>query len=105
MAESTWVDTDRMAKVAPQVDELERKLGAVHDALVAGVAPLDGAAGDDAPGRAFYDTYSTTRDQIVGATRDLRTITGSIRDGITTMINGYSATEEDNIVNQPPAAQ
>jgi hypothetical protein len=101
MSETTSVDTDQMTKVMPQVDELENRLAAANNGLVADATPLENAAGDDAAGKAFYDAYSTARDQITGATRDLQTITASIRDGINTMVRGYTQTEEDNTIATP----
>lgn len=103
MGEPTSVDTDQMYKVLPQVDEIVRKLTAVHNGLVAGAGPLEDAAGDDAAGRAFRTNYTAARDQVVGPTGDLLTITGSINDRVNMMIGGYDQTEEDNTVKVPSA--
>jgi hypothetical protein len=41
MSETTSVDTDQMTKVMPQVDELENRLAAANNGLVADATPLE----------------------------------------------------------------
>ena len=101
MSEPVFVDTDRLSKISPQVDELMRRITAAHASLIAGTGPLSDAAGDDAPGKVFNAAISESGGQIIDATGALGKVSGSVNLGINTMVHGYTSTEEDNTVKAP----
>jgi hypothetical protein len=99
MADSVWVDTDRMSVVTPQVDDLARKTLAARSGLLEGLSRLYDAPGiDDAAALAFRASHDPISEMVVGAMHDFVEITNGVLLGIHTMVRGYTATEEGNTV-------
>jgi hypothetical protein len=99
MADSVWVDTDRMGVVTPQVVELAQKTLAARTVLLEALGRLSEAPGvNDEAALAFRAAHDPISESAVGAMQDFVGVANGLLAGIRTVVHGYTATEEGNTV-------
>lgn len=93
MADSAWVDTDRMGVVTPQVEELAQKTLAAQTFLLEALGRLCNAPGvDDEAALAFRAAHDPLSESTVGALQDFVGIANDMLAGIRTVVDDYTAT-------------
>ena len=95
-----YVDTNALATGIPQVTALAMRLGTVNASLSSTLAGLGEPWGgpNDPIGKTFAEAYLPARDDLLTGLSGTQNVLSSTADGITTMVRGYTNTEENNII-------
>ncbi|ALV31357.1 WXG100 family type VII secretion target [Streptomyces sp. CdTB01] len=98
MSDGTFsVDTERLDRAAPQVQELAARIRSVATKLNGRLEALGPCWGDDESGRQFLEQYAEPKRQLSAGITGAGTVLDSTVDGIRTMAKGFRRTEEQNV--------
>lgn len=98
MSDGTFsVDTARLDRSAPQMQELAGRIRSIATKLDARLESLGPCWGDDESGRQFLEQYAEPKRQLSDGITGVSDVLHSTVDGIRTMAKGFARTEEQNI--------
>ncbi|MFJ9900776.1 WXG100 family type VII secretion target [Streptomyces sp. NPDC091280] len=98
MSEGTFsVDTERLGRAAPQVQELAGRMKSIADKLDGRLEALGACWGDDESGRQFLEQYAEPKRQLSEGITGVAGVLDSTVDGIRTMSEGFARTELRNV--------
>ncbi len=91
------VDTDALAKAAPEIEKLARRIHAVNAKLQARTSAVGQCWGDDENGQRFAKQYLRPKSQMLKGIDKASKVLDSVADGVKTMSKGFAKTEENAV--------
>jgi len=96
MSDELYVDTDGLRNAAGSLSQLTTRVVNIANQLQGTLGSLGEPWGDDDTGQQFASKYLGPADQIMQGINSIGSVLDSTVQGLGTMANGYSATEEEN---------
>jgi uncharacterized protein YukE len=91
------VDTDALAKAAPEVQRLASRVKTMNSVLSSTLSKLGDCWGNDQNGRQFAKNYVYSKNQLVEGLDAASKVLDSMAEGITTMSKGFRKTEDEAV--------
>lgn len=91
------VDTEALAKAAPEIERLARRVHEVNARLESRVSALGHCWGHDEGGQQFSNQYTRPKTQLLEGLDKASKVLDSMSDGVKTMAKGFVKTEENAV--------